>query len=904
MIRRTAALTFCGLLLAAGLAQGAANALVEVAHKKPYVHRIRLRDEKGDFITPDSTVPYSPRQTCGECHNYETIAGGMHFDMGASRLSDDFGTDAGKPWVLSDGMVGGWLPSFRRQYAKKKNASADPIDLTAFEFVRACGPCHPGGGALEHDRDGQRYDLRMAKTPKLADSLDGDYHQAKWEKTGVVEIDCLLCHAQWDYNFQERLVQLRNHNYRYAATAAAGLGVVNGQALADASAEDGEVDPAAPGASFYGDEPAEVTVAYHSRHFDGQNHVTLDIESPPDRACLSCHHFPAREGTSGRDRRHWVDVHTAQGMKCVDCHYGGLSHDFELGHPIYEKQPLAKGSAEQGSGDSEEGGGPAKTPQEAERDPDDRPAKEPEFHLAPHARAEDSPHIAPMTCRDCHERGLMGATQAQHVGLPEFHLDRIACVTCHVGPALGHHGEAIVYADPAPSTPEGAELAIPYPDQQSHWQVWYSKVDGQIRVQNCMPPYWWGNRMQGDEHEEGEHLWPYFPSEMAAAWKLCGADIQDDDQNGVPEVNTRDEIRSMDAALKQVLKGGRFETIRPVYIKGDTAHWVHEEEIVVVEGHADTEPQRVNLAHAVLGPQQSLGADGCTDCHARDDYFFGGDRVMCYLTYYNYPHTRSMRRDMDYESRSVRYSALREGTVKPYGWVLIPLVVVLCLIHYVVFGPTRVHHEDRDDEVQRFSLFERLMHLVGLLTFLVLAVSGLGFIGSALVGDEASPLWSSPAMVTLHEVCGYVFIAFTVVMIVRWTTAATFKDHDVQWFRVLGGYLWMKGKAPAGKFNAGQKALFWFLAFAAVLLGLTGLAMIFEPPALRGYLALACLIHDVAAVLMIPAIFGHVYLGTVCNPGTLRAMFEGKVTRAWARHHHPLWADELEEANSSDTAES
>ena len=40
-----------------------------------------------------------------------------------------------------------------------------------------CGGCHPGGGGLEFDRDGKRYDQRVKADPSLAQSLDGDYYQ-------------------------------------------------------------------------------------------------------------------------------------------------------------------------------------------------------------------------------------------------------------------------------------------------------------------------------------------------------------------------------------------------------------------------------------------------------------------------------------------------------------------------------------------------------------------------------------------------------------------------------------------------------------------------------------------------------------------------------------------------------
>lgn len=74
-----------------------------------------------------------------------------------------------------------------------------------------CGGCHPGGGGLEFDRDGQRYDQRLKADPSLAQSLDGDYHKSKWDKSGVVEADCFLCHVQ-GYDFGERHIPCQNPN--------------------------------------------------------------------------------------------------------------------------------------------------------------------------------------------------------------------------------------------------------------------------------------------------------------------------------------------------------------------------------------------------------------------------------------------------------------------------------------------------------------------------------------------------------------------------------------------------------------------------------------------------------------------------------------------------------------------
>jgi hypothetical protein len=67
-----------------------------------------LKTEDGKIINPmtgeNAGQPYSTRQTCGACHDYDKITKGYHFQQGWDRIKDDFSKK--KPWVLSDGMMG------------------------------------------------------------------------------------------------------------------------------------------------------------------------------------------------------------------------------------------------------------------------------------------------------------------------------------------------------------------------------------------------------------------------------------------------------------------------------------------------------------------------------------------------------------------------------------------------------------------------------------------------------------------------------------------------------------------------------------------------------------------------------------------------------------------------------
>ena len=77
--------------------------------------KVEIRGSDGSSLTIDSKVPYSPRKTCGACHDYEQITKGYHFQQGRADRSgnivirDTF--DPKYPWNLSPGMFGKYSPA-------------------------------------------------------------------------------------------------------------------------------------------------------------------------------------------------------------------------------------------------------------------------------------------------------------------------------------------------------------------------------------------------------------------------------------------------------------------------------------------------------------------------------------------------------------------------------------------------------------------------------------------------------------------------------------------------------------------------------------------------------------------------------------------------------------------------
>jgi len=175
---------------------------------------IPILDESGDHVL-DSGKPYSSKVTCGTsgCHDYDSITSAFHFEMGRSEADDNYGKNHGVPILVSPGYFGGYNcmgSSNPDRLAKKLNASeADFADKGSAGLVQRCVGCHTGGGWMEKDRNGIRYDETDASAVK---PFDGDYFnrgtdennqpaeedvvtQWDWKKSGVVEADCFLCHA-------------------------------------------------------------------------------------------------------------------------------------------------------------------------------------------------------------------------------------------------------------------------------------------------------------------------------------------------------------------------------------------------------------------------------------------------------------------------------------------------------------------------------------------------------------------------------------------------------------------------------------------------------------------------------------------------------------------------------------
>jgi formate dehydrogenase subunit gamma len=199
-----------------------------------------------------------------------------------------------------------------------------------------------------------------------------------------------------------------------------------------------------------------------------------------------------------------------------------------------------------------------------------------------------------------------------------------------------------------------------------------------------------------------------------------------------------------------------------------------------------------------------------------------------------------------------------------------------------------------EDEIVRHRLSTRVVHWLTAISFIASLFSGLP-IWTPIFGWMAHLFGGLAVCRWLHPWAGVVFFAFSAVMFVQWVGDMLLERDEWGWFGPkLIRYLRFEGTEPnTGKYNGGQKVLFWAVMAGAIGLLATGIVMWFPEKFSQGLRETAIVLHDVTFILFAVAMVFHVYLGTAAEPGTFGSMTRGTVTKPWARLHHPRWYHEV-----------
>jgi len=205
-----------------------------------------------------------------------------------------------------------------------------------------------------------------------------------------------------------------------------------------------------------------------------------------------------------------------------------------------------------------------------------------------------------------------------------------------------------------------------------------------------------------------------------------------------------------------------------------------------------------------------------------------------------------------------------------------------------------------DDRIPRFSLAERIVHWSVAASFLYAALTGLALWSPHLYW-LAIVLGGGPTTARWHPWAGVLFAAIFTRMFLAWRRQMRLDADDRLWLRHSRSYAMHQesGVPESGRFNAGQKALFWTQTTSGLVLLASGVVLWWPEAMPRALRVAAVLVHPVAALLSIGGLIVHIYMGTAAVPGAFRSMVRGWVRPGWARAHHAKWHRETQRGQRS-----
>jgi formate dehydrogenase subunit gamma len=251
------------------------------------------------------------------------------------------------------------------------------------------------------------------------------------------------------------------------------------------------------------------------------------------------------------------------------------------------------------------------------------------------------------------------------------------------------------------------------------------------------------------------------------------------------------------------------------------------------------------------------------------------------------------------QPRGESWRALR-APVLFWGGLLVAVAVLGLAVFYLARGPLDVGPDEKRGGrlIERFVPMDRYAHWLLAIVWVTLAITGLILsLGKAvllpLIGYTLFS-WLAILAKNLHNFIGPILIVAVPFMFMRFIRDNGIGAEDIKWAVNIVGYF--KGhEYPSGRFNAGEKLVFWLVlvVFSTVLI-VSGLWLVFPNfDQTRSAMQTANIVHMVTAYLAIALALVHVYLGTIGMVDAYKAMRYGYVDESWAKHHHLRWYEDV-----------
>jgi len=199
---------------------------------------------------------------------------------------------------------------------------------------------------------------------------------------------------------------------------------------------------------------------------------------------------------------------------------------------------------------------------------------------------------------------------------------------------------------------------------------------------------------------------------------------------------------------------------------------------------------------------------------------------------------------------------------------------------------------ESSNAVSRYTTGARINHWITATSLILLALSGLSLFHPSLF--FLTNLFGGGQMTrAIHPWIGVVLAISFLGLFFRFFSLNLWKPEDTVWMKNLGKVINDQAESlpELGKYNAGQKLVFWGQAILILLLFCSGLVLwdvYFEDYTSIDQKRLAAVVHALCAIGAILIWIAHVY-AVIWVRGTLRAMTRGSVTRGWSWKHHRKW---------------